>query len=75
MISGWTKASQARTASGGPGRIVLTGHGKDLLDDQKVQRTYLGWSMIIPRPSGREVYVARHIEQGVESVALGGSAS
>ena len=42
MISGWTKASQARTASGEPGRIVLTGHGKDLLDDKKVQRTYLG---------------------------------
>jgi hypothetical protein len=42
MISGWTKARQARTASGEPGRIVLTGHGKDLLDDKKVQRTYLG---------------------------------
>ena len=42
MISGWTKASQARTASGEPGRIVLTGHGKDLLDDKTVQRTYLG---------------------------------
>jgi branched-chain amino acid transport system ATP-binding protein len=24
------------------GRIVLTGHGKDLLDDEKVQRAYLG---------------------------------
>jgi branched-chain amino acid transport system ATP-binding protein len=24
------------------GRIVLTGHGKDLLEDEKVQRAYLG---------------------------------
>ena len=40
VISQGRKADYAYVMESG--RIVLSGHGKDLLDDEKVHRAYLG---------------------------------